>query len=128
MIGIVVVGYGALPEAMLIALQYIMGEQSQIVAVPLEPEESPAEQRKAVLKAIEYVEDGSGVLMFTDSAESTAGYLMLSILQKTDIHVVNGVNLPMLCQISKNRHKSTVEELAGFARDEGRKGIILRKP
>lgn len=63
MIGLVVVGLDVLPEAMLVALQCMLGKQDKIVAVPFAPSEEPDVQRHAILKAIRYVDDGDGVLL-----------------------------------------------------------------
>ena len=126
MIGLVVIGYDVLPEAMLIALQCMTGKQEQIVAVPLVPDEEINDQRQAIMDAINHVNLGDGVLLFTDSAGSTAGHLSLSILNQADVDVISGVNLPMLAKVVQERNKLSAEDLAELARDEGRKGITLR--
>ncbi|PCI56716.1 MAG: PTS fructose transporter subunit IIA [Alphaproteobacteria bacterium] len=128
MIGLVVVGLDVLPEAMLIALQCMIGKQDKVVAVPLAPSEEADGQRQAILKAVELADDGDGVLVFVDSMASPAGYLMLSIMEQADVDVIGGVNLPMLCKVIELRHESSVEDLAKLARDEGRKAITWRTP
>ena len=128
MIGLVVVGLDVLPEAMLIALQCMIGKQDKIVAVPLAPSEEADVQRQAILKAVELAGDGDGVLVFVDSMASPAGYLMLSIMEEADVDVIGGVNLPMLCKVIELRHEYSVEDLAKFAKDEGRKAITWRTP
>lgn len=128
MIGLVVVGLDVLPEAMLIALQCMLGKQDKIVAVPLAPSEEADAQRQAISKAVELVDDGDGVLVFVDSMASPAGYLMLSIMEQADVDVIGGVNLPMLCKVIELRHEYSIEDLAKLARDEGRKGIAWRTP
>lgn len=78
--------------------------------------------------AIKYVDDGDGVLTFVDSMASPAGYLMLSIMEKANVDVIGGVNLPMLCKVIEQRNQYPVEDLAKLARDEGRKAVIWRSP
>jgi len=127
MIGLVVIGYDVLPEALLVALQCMVGKQKQNVAVPLSPyNEKIEKQRQVVLGAIEHVNSGEGVLAFTDSALSIAGHLSLSIYDRTDIEleIIKGVNLTMLSKVIVKRNVLPLEGLAILARDEGRKGII----
>lgn len=128
MIGLVVVGLDVLPEAMLIALQCMLGKQDKVVAVPLAPNEEADAQRQVILKAIELADDGEGVLVFVDSMASPAGYLMLSIMEQANVDVIGGVNLPMLCKVIELRHEYSIEDLAKLARDEGRKAITWRSP
>ncbi len=126
MIGLVVIGYDVLPEAMLIALQCKVGKQEQIVAVPLASDEDTNNQRQAILNAIDNVNTGRGVLVFTDSQDGTAGHISLSIINQANVDVISGVNLPMLSKVVEKRNDLSVEELAELARDEGRKGITWR--
>ncbi len=128
MIGLVVIGYDILPEAMLVALQCITEKQEQIVAVPLAPNEDADDQRQAIMNAIDHVNSGEGVLVFTDSTASSAGHLSLSIINLAEVDVISGVNLPMLSKVVEKRNSLSVEELAELARDEGRKAITWRIP
>lgn len=128
MIGLVVIGYDVLPEALLIALQHMTGKQEQIVAVPLTSNENIDDQRQAILDAIDLVDTGEGVLVFIDSTGSTAGHLSLSIIGQADVDIISGVNLPMLSKVVEQREILSKEELAELARDEGRKGITWRTP
>lgn len=123
MIGLVVIGYDVLPEAMLISLQIMTGKQEQVVAVPIGLSEEFEQQSQAILNAIAHVDSGDGVLVFTDSPGSTAGWLSLSIVRQVDVNVISGVNLHMLSKVVEKRNSLSTEKLAGFARDEGRKGI-----
>ena len=128
MIGLVVIGYDVLPEAMLVALQCMKGKQEQIVAVSLAPEEEIEKQRQTILDAIEHVNIGEGVLVFTDAEDSAAGYLSLSIANLAEADIISGVNLTMLTKVTENREKLSINDLAKLARDEGRKGITWLAP
>lgn len=128
MIGLVVVGFDVFPEAVLIAMQGIVGAQEKIIAVPLHPDEDADEQRQAITTAIDTVDSGQGVLVFTDSMNAPAGYLMLSLLNTLDVEVIGGVNVPMLCKAIEKRGEYSLQELAECARDEGRKAITWRSP
>ena len=126
MIGIVVIGHDVLPESMLTAMQQVVGKQEQVCAVFFSGNEEIDTQRQTILNAIEKVEAGQGVLVFVDTMDSPAGHLTLSIMDKANIEVVGGVNLPMLVHVVEKRNEKSLEDLAELARDEGRKAIIWR--
>ncbi|PCK00470.1 MAG: hypothetical protein COA45_01440 [Zetaproteobacteria bacterium] len=128
MIGLVVVGFDILPEAILVALQCMTGKQKQICAVSISIDEDVKAQRQAILEAISSVDEGAGVLVFTDSAAAPAGLIMMSIIDKENIQVLHGVNLTMLCKVVEQREYLELEDLAKLARDEGRKGISWLSP
>ena len=128
MIGLVVIGCDVFPEAILIALQTTVGKLDHICAVPLQSDEDVNKQRQAILTAIDHVDAGHGVLVFTDSMNTPAGHLTLSIIDKVHIEVIGGVNLPMLSKVVEKRETASLEELAELARDEGRKSITWRRP
>ncbi len=54
-------------------------------------------QRKAILNALERVDDGAFVLV--DSMDSRSGRLCISIQNRAPVQVVGGVNLPMLSKV-----------------------------
>lgn len=67
-------------------------------------------------------------MIFTDSASTVAGHIVLSLMDKIGAEVITGVNLPMLEQVMHLRDKMPPEEIAKIARDEGRNGIVWRTP
>jgi len=125
-IGIVLVGRGAFPAALLGAWERVDGPQDRARAVPL-GEEPAAEQRAALLRAVFEADAGEGVLVLADSlAES--GPLVRSIMEEAAIALVGGANLPMLAEIAGRRSGAALGELAAYARDGGRRGIALSVP
>lgn len=126
MIGLVVVASDVLAEAFLTSLQIETGKQENICAVSVSSDEDTEVLRGAILDAISMVEDGRGVLVFTESASTSSGHVMISLMDKANIAVVTGVNFPMLIKVAEQRTNLSLEDLAALARDEGRKGITLR--
>ncbi len=51
---------------------------------------------------------------------------MLSVMEQVDVEVIGGMNLPIFCKVIEQRHEYSLEDLAKFARDEGRKAIVWR--
>ncbi|MGE7184352.1 PTS sugar transporter subunit IIA [Peribacillus sp. NPDC006672] len=95
MIGIVLTGHGSFPTGMLESVQLIAGEIKQVEVIPFEEDVTILEQ--VVIKAIDNVETGAGVVCFTDLAGGTPFNVCSRIASgKDNIRVVAGTNLPML--------------------------------
>ena len=84
------------------------------------------EQRRSeiVTKAAE-VEAGTGVIVLTDMFGGTPSNLAISIMDKGNIEVIAGVNLPMLIKLGSIRADTTLPEAAREAQDAGRKYINI---
>ncbi|MGG4266762.1 PTS sugar transporter subunit IIA [Peribacillus simplex] len=95
MIGIVLTGHGSFPTGMLESVQLIAGEIKQVEVIPFEEDVTILEQ--VVIKAIDNVETGAGVVCYTDLAGGTPFNVCSRIASgKDNIRVVAGTNIPML--------------------------------
>ena len=70
--------------------------------------------------AVERLDNGSGVAVFTDMFGGTPSNLSISLLGgELNVEVITGVNLPMLLRAFSRRN----ENLAGLARDAREAGV-----
>jgi PTS system mannose-specific IIA component len=82
------------------------------------------EQRRTdILKAVEAVNAGSGVVVLTDMFGGTPSNLAISIMEAAPIEVIAGVNLPMLIKLASVRGTETLQGAVIQAQDAGRKYI-----
>jgi PTS system mannose-specific IIA component len=82
------------------------------------------EQRRAdIVKAVETVNAGSGVVVLTDMFGGTPSNLAISIMETAPVEVIAGVNLPMLIKLASVRSTETLQNAAVQAQDAGRKYI-----
>ncbi len=125
MIGLVLVTHGRLAIELVSALEHVVGPQESVATVCIGPDDD-MEQRRAeiVIKAAE-VETGSGVIVLTDMFGGTPSNLAISIMDKGNIEVIAGVNLPMLIKLGSNRVSATLDDAAVEAQDAGRKYINI---
>jgi PTS system mannose-specific IIA component len=124
MIGMVLVTHGGLAAEFVAALEHIVEEKVQQVAiVPIGPEDDMEQRRRELLDKVAEVDDGSGVVVLTDMFGGTPSNLAISILEAANVEVVAGVNLPMLIRLNKVRCASPLLAAAEAAQEAGRKNI-----
>ena len=124
-IGVVIVTHYQLGEQMLQALRLIIPDAPQFLAVSIAPEQSVDEMRASISAKLKQAEQGSGVLILTDMFGGTPSNISLSFLGEHHLEVVTGINLPMLIKLATFRSEKTLEELALFIKDYGRRNISV---
>ena len=125
MIGIVLVTHGQLAEEFLSAMVHIVGEQKNIAAICIQPEDDMEQRRDDILRAVENVEDGEGVILLTDMFGGTPSNLAISVMGEGEVEVIAGVNLPMLIQLARSRQTQKLEAAVNDAQDAGKKYISV---
>lgn len=125
MIGLVLVTHGRLADEMLAALEHVVGPQKAFSNVCIGPDDDMEERRGHILESIAKVDDGSGVILLTDMFGGTPSNLAISVIEKANVEVVAGVNLPMLIKLASVREGSSLIEAATQAKDAGRKYINI---
>ena len=123
MIGLVLVTHGGLAREFIAATEHVVGAQSNIKAVCIEPEDDLDQRRKDILAAVAEVNDGAGVIVLTDMFGGTPSNLAISIMDKADVEVIAGVNLPMLIKLASIRGDGVLADAVASAQEAGRKYI-----
>jgi len=123
MIGLVLVTHGRLAEEMVAALEHVVGPQPNIATVCIGPDDDMEKRRLDILSSVEKVDDGSGVVVLTDMFGGTPSNLAISIMDKANVEVIAGVNLPMLIKLVSVRGRETLAEAVASAQEAGRKYI-----
>jgi mannose PTS system EIIA component len=123
MIGIVVVSHGRLGEEMVQTLRGVLGPVARTEPVAI-VESDPEVVQAKIRRALERVDDGEGVLIFTDMLGDTATNVSLTVARTEGAEVVAGVNMPMLIKAVTSRNTMRLRDLAGFIRQYGREHIF----
>jgi len=123
MIGIVLVSHGHLAKEFAETLEHIVGKQKQLVTIGLFPKDDIEKKRKDILKAVDSVESGKGVVILTDMFGGTPSNLAHSVLDEKNVEIVAGVNLPLLIKLASVRKTKTLHEAVFLAQEAGRKYI-----
>ena len=123
-VGIIVFTHADYGKALIASAEGILGVQPgyEILTVGsgVDVEDTMAKLRSAV----ERLDDGGGVVVFTDMFGGTPSNLSISLLGSLNVEVITGVNLPMLLRAFNRRNESLIE-LARASREAGVQGIVV---
>jgi mannose PTS system EIIA component len=123
MIGVVVVTHGQLATELLNAAEMIVGELPQFAAVSIGWHEDVNDAREDIAQAVARVRAEQGVLLLTDMFGGTPSNLGMTFLEKDQLEVITGVNLPMLIKLASIRTAHDLLTVARELRDDGRGAI-----
>ena len=122
-IGLVLVTHGNLAQEFISAMQHVVGRQEKVEAVCIGPEDDMEMRRSVILKKVESADSGSGVVVLTDMFGGTPSNLAISIMDRANVEIIAGVNLPMLIKIASLR-KEKVSKKPFPARRKPEKNIL----
>ena len=125
MIGIVLVTHGRLAVDLAAALEHVVGPQTQIAAVCIDPDDDMERRRAEILDAVARNDTGDGVVVLTDMFGGTPSNLAISIMEKAKVEIIAGVNLPMLIKLASARKTESLSAAALSAQEAGRKYINI---
>jgi len=125
MIGMVIVAHEHIGEAMLAAVDHVLGPQALVAALGIgadaDIQSDLSEGSERLHALIKRCDAGDGVLLFADMFGGTPCNLALSCVGEDRVEVVSGFNLPMLIKAAALRQTLTnLHLLAQQARDAGR--------
>jgi PTS system mannose-specific IIA component len=126
-VGVVIVTHYGLGQEFLQALRLIVPEAPEFYAVAIEPNQTVDAMRRAIDTALRAADQGQGVLVLTDMFGGTPSNISLSFLEDRRVEVVTGVNLPMLIKLATLRSERSLEDLARFIKDYGRRNISVAR-
>ncbi|HET8727230.1 MAG TPA: PTS sugar transporter subunit IIA [Alphaproteobacteria bacterium] len=123
MIGMVLVTHGRLAEEFIAALEHVVGVQQNVDAVCIGPDDDMEQRRLEILDKVAKVDGGRGVVLLTDMFGGTPSNLAISVMDKANVEVIAGVNLPMLIKLASVRGAEPLADAVGHAREAGQKYI-----
>ncbi len=125
MIGMVLVTHGRLAEELIAALEHVVGAQPNVCAVCIGPDDDMEQRRVHILDCVANADEGDGVVLLTDMFGGTPSNLAISTMDKANVEVIAGVNLPMLIKLASVRNSESLAETAASAQEAGRKYINI---
>jgi PTS system mannose-specific IIA component len=124
-IGVVIVTHYRLGAEFLQALRLIVPDCPDFGSVAVDPGQSVKQIREAISIALRERDTGDGVLILTDMFGGTPSNMSLSFLDEHQVEVVTGLNLPMLIKLATLTEEKSLEELARFVKEYGRRNISV---
>lgn len=125
MIGMVLVTHGRLAEELVSALEHVVGPQPNVAAIGIGPDDDMEERRAQIMESAVKADQGDGVVVLTDMFGGTPSNLAISIMDKANVEVIAGVNLPMLIKLASVRNTEPLREAVNNAQEAGRKYINI---
>ena len=97
---VIVVSHGSYARGLVDTAQMIAGEQEDLEAFGLEPEESVDTLRES----IEQTSEGEEVLILTDLFYGSPFNTVISLMSEYDLYHVTGINLPLMMEVVMGRY------------------------
>jgi mannose PTS system EIIA component len=124
MIGVLVISHEPLGTALINCTRHIFGRlPPQLAALDVIPDEDPAVAIQAARDLMFRINDGSGVIVFTDVFGATPSRIAGALVELNRVVVIAGVNLPTLVKALSNR-RMPLDEAAQLVLEAGRKAIF----
>lgn len=126
MIGILVITHGNLAEEILKTAQLIVGKQERVLYLGLHYGDSIEEFSVKVKDTISSLDDGDGVLVFSDlfgASPYNAAAFSAGKIESSKFRCITGVNLPMLLEALTTRDECNLESLTEACMTCGIQGI-----
>ena len=124
MIGILLITHGDLGPQFISTGKLIgLSSDEGLMALSIDPSESPDAARDKVAQSIKQVSFGDGVLILTDLFGGTPTNISLSFLEEGKVEVVTGLNLPMMIKAVNSRTDHDLPSLAKLASEAGKENI-----
>ena len=123
LVGLVLVTHGNLALEFISAMQHVVGKQEKVAAVCIGPEDDMEMRRQEILDKVGEVDSGAGVVVLTDMFGGTPSNLASSIMDRANVEIIAGVNLPMLIKIATLRKEKNLKETVSGAQEAGKKYI-----
>ena len=124
MIGILIVAHDTLADSLARAVTHVLGARpAQFETMSVRSTDDPLDLLPAARAALERLDSGEGVLVFTDIYGATPANLANKLLAAGRIECVAGVNLPMLVRAFTYRGKG-METMIRKAISGGCEGVV----
>ena len=98
MVGLIVAAHGYLAEALMHSCELIAGTYQNAVTLALEKDDDADLLKIQIEAGIEKVDQGDGVVIFTDLLGGTPSNLATLTARKSNLYCLTGVNLPMILE------------------------------
>ena len=108
---VIVVSHGSYANGLIDTVQMIAGEQEDLEAFGLMPEESVETLKEKIRKSIENTESGEEILILTDLFYGSPFNTVVSLMPEYDFYHITGINLPLMMEIIMGRYAGKSAEV-----------------
>ncbi len=105
--------------------EMIVGKIFNITSVSIDVTTEVETSREHIKQALKDVNNGYGVVIFTDMFGGTPSNISLSFLDEPNVEVITGVNLAMLLQLSTLAKEEPFQEVIQSLKQRGQENIHI---
>jgi PTS system mannose-specific IIA component len=122
-IGGVIVSHGRVANELLSAAETVVGGLDHIIAVSIGWHDDVEIAKGEIERAINNVSAGAGVILLTDMFGGTPTNISAMFLEKDEVEIVTGVNLPMLIKLASLNEEMNLNDAAKVVEQQGKDAI-----
>lgn len=113
---VIAVSHGSYSKGLVESTQMLVGEQEDLVAYGLFPEQTVATLTEKLKAEIDQTGDGEEILFVYDLFHGSPFNAIVSLMEHHDIYHVTGINLPLMVEVMMGRYagKNAAEICAGL--------------
>lgn len=113
---VIAVSHGSYSKGLVESTQMLVGEQEDLVAYGLFPEQTVATLTEKLKAEIDQTEDGEEILFVSDLFHGSQFNAIVSLMEHHDIYHVTGINMPLMVEVMMGRYagKNAAEICAGL--------------
>ena len=113
---VIAVSHGSFSKGLVESVQMLVGEQENLVAYGLFPEQTVATLTEKLEKEIEKTPEGEEILFLTDLFHGSPFNAVVSLMKDHDFYHVTGINIPLAVEVMMGRYadKTTAEICEGL--------------
>jgi PTS system ascorbate-specific IIA component len=124
MIGILLVTHEDIGDALIRAAQHTLGQRpAKLEAFAVQAADTPDKLEPQLRDRVKSLNDGDGVLLLTDCYGATPANISCRMVERGQVEVVGGANLPMLLR-AINYRNAPLEDVVNKAISGGLGGIV----
>lgn len=101
---VIVVSHGSYAKGLVDTAQMIAGDQEDLEAFGLQPEDSVETLKDKIRQSIEQTQDGEEILILTDLFYGSPFNAVISLMSEYDLYHVTGINLPLMMEVVMGRY------------------------
>lgn len=113
---VIAVSHGSYSKGLVESTQMLVGEQEDLVAYGLFPEQTVSNFNGKTKAEIDQTGDGEEILFVSDLFHGSPFNAIVSLMEHHDIYHVTGINLPLMVEVMMGRYagKNAAEICAGL--------------
>lgn len=124
MIGVLIISHGALGESLIHAASQVLGKRPlRVRQVGVTVHDDPDAIHAQAAELVRQLDEGDGVLVFTDIYGATPGNIALRLLVPGRVEGISGVSLPMLVRTLTYRDHR-IAKVVEKALSGSREGVV----